>query len=143
MATGKVVRFDEVRGYGFIAPDNGNEDVFMHANDLLDEKYLFRPGLRVTFEMEDGGRGLKASDVRIDQPSGLAPAGRPTVAVAKQSRSVDEADDGVCDLLPAAEFQQEVTETLLRTAPTLTAEQILQVRKAIGELAHGHRWVES
>ena len=35
--TGKMLRFDEVRGYGFIVPDDGNEDVFVHANDLLEE----------------------------------------------------------------------------------------------------------
>ena len=38
MLTGKVIRFDDVRGYGFIAPDGGGEDVFVHANVLGDDK---------------------------------------------------------------------------------------------------------
>ena len=63
--TGKILRFDEIRGYGFIAPDDGGEDVFMHANDLRDNKHLFRPGIKVEFEVEDGERGLKAAEVRL------------------------------------------------------------------------------
>ena len=37
MLTGKVVHFDDMRGYGFIAPDKGGEDVFVHANVLADD----------------------------------------------------------------------------------------------------------
>lgn len=75
MLTGKVVRFDEVRGYGFIAPDGGGEDVFVHANVLGDDKYVFGPGLRVEFEVSDGDRGPKA-----DAPARITTSGRPGAA---------------------------------------------------------------
>ena len=145
MATGKVIRFDELRGYGFIAPDNGTDDVFVHANDLLDDKYLFRPGSHVAFEIEDGERGLKASDVRIVKPNGTGPVRHSTVPAARPSEGHfnDEAEDGVCDLLSAAEFRQELTEALLEVSPSLTGEQILQVRKRVIEVARAHSWVES
>ncbi|MDT3399776.1 cold shock domain-containing protein [Streptomyces sp. B1866] len=153
MATGKVVRFDEFRGYGFIAPDNGSEDVFVHANDLLDDKYLFRPGLRVSFEVEDGERGLKASEVRLVGPGGSAgpgPAGpggtapvRQAAVAASGTPGEEDAEDGVCDLLSASEFQHELTEALLLVTPALTGEQILQTRRRIIKLAQTHRWVES
>ncbi|WP_345034392.1 cold shock domain-containing protein [Kutzneria kofuensis] len=42
MATGRVLRFDDVRGFGFIAPDSGSEDVFVHANDLSEDKSVFK-----------------------------------------------------------------------------------------------------
>jgi CspA family cold shock protein len=58
---GKVVRFDEFRGYGFVAPDAGGEDVFIHVNDLDFDKRLIEPGALVEFDVEDGDRGPKAS----------------------------------------------------------------------------------
>ncbi|MDG4785169.1 cold shock domain-containing protein [Micromonospora sp. WMMD1102] len=70
MASGKLLRFDEVRGYGFIAPDSGGEDVFVHANDFGEEKHLIQPGMRLEYEVEHGERGLKAAAIRIvDRPA--------------------------------------------------------------------------
>ncbi|GAA3743933.1 cold-shock protein [Salinactinospora qingdaonensis] len=140
MATGKIVRFDDVRGYGFIAPDNGDEDVFMHANDLQDEKYLFRPGLRVEFDIEDGDRGLKASDVRIIERGSFTPG---TKASSAPMGTRDDLEDGMCDVLSAAEFRHELTEALLETVPSLTGSQVVQARKCVLKLAQSHSWVES
>lgn len=142
VATGKVIRFDELRGYGFIAPDNGSDDVFVHANDLLDGKSLFRPGQHVVFEIEDGERGLKASAVRIDPDSPVAPA-RPAVTTATRPVGGSaESEDGLCDLLSGPEFQLELTEALLAVVPALTGTQILETRKRVAELAATHNWVE-
>lgn len=134
MVSGKVLRFDDVRGYGFIAPDDGGEDVFMHANDLRDEKFLFTPGTTVEFDVVEGDRGLKASSVRVVErgPTRSASGGGPA------------ADDEVmCDVLSPRELMQELTEALLEAAPTLTAAQIVQVRQRIAKLAHAHGWLES
>jgi cold shock protein len=79
MLTGRVVRFDEMRGYGFIAPDKGGEDVFVHANVLGDDKYIFCAGLPVEFEVTEGERGLKAHSVRICTAAVQAPAAPPPV----------------------------------------------------------------
>jgi cold shock protein len=126
--TGRIVRFDDVRGYGFIAPDDGGEDVFVHANDLRDEKNRYRAGLRVGFEVEDGDRGLKASDVHLlEQP--------------KKQRAADD-EEILCDVLSYADFSLELTEGLLDAAPTLTAAQIVQVRRRVMELVRSHNWVE-
>ncbi|RSM90559.1 cold shock domain-containing protein [Kibdelosporangium aridum] len=130
MISGKVLRFDDVRGYGFIAPDDGGEDVFMHANDLRDEKFLFTPGTAVEFEVVEGDRGLKASSVKILERG--------------QARATSTQDDEVmCDVLSPRELMQELTEALLESAPTLTAAQIVQVRQRIAKLAHAHGWLES
>jgi cold shock CspA family protein len=138
VVTGKVIRYDEFRGYGFISPDNGSEDVFVHINDLLDGKSLFRPGLRVAFEVEDGERGLKASQVRVTDPdpTGLTSSGLTSAGLGPAG------EDGLCDLLTAAELRHEITEALLTAVPSLTGEQIRQTRDCISRLASAHNWVE-
>ncbi|MBT0768103.1 cold shock domain-containing protein [Kineosporia sp. J2-2] len=91
MATGKILRFDEIRGYGFIAPDAGGEDVFLHANALLAEKHQYHPGVPVEFDVIEGERGLKATAVRVlrnrPSPSSSTP-GTPVTATAAPTVSV-------------------------------------------------------
>ncbi len=140
MITGKVVRFDEVKGYGFVAPDNGGEDVFLHVNDLAVDKRLIRPGVLVEFEVEEGERGLKASRVQLLHRS-VAPFDASVVTDA--SRSSSSGDDGLCDVLTTREFLNEVTETLIHVAPTITVEELRNIREGLVQVAHAHGWVES
>ena len=152
VATGKVIRFDEVRGYGFISPDNGSEDVFMHANDLLDGKGHYRPGLSVVFEIEDGERGLKASHVRVAEPimsatvepiSTEVPVRHTIGTTPKVAARGHGSDDRFCDLLSVEDLRHEVTEALLGVMPSLTGDQILHVRSKIIALAATHNWLEA
>lgn len=145
LMTGKILRFDEVRGYGFIAPDSRDEDVFMHANDLLDEKSYYQAGNEVEFLMEEGEKGPKASRIRLlHKPTGHQLAhnslasGRPRTH-AQESR----ADDEMCDVLTAADLRSELIETLVAADETLTAAQIQRIRTSIVDLARGHGWVEA
>lgn len=144
VTTGKVLRFDEIRGYGFIAPDDGGEDVFMHANDLRSDKYLFQSGLRVEFDLETGDKGPKASDVRIIGDVPRDPLRPPASFVADPRPDPrGPSDDGMCDVLSAVEFRHELTEALIEVGGELTANQIAQVRRRIIQLAQAHNWVES
>ncbi|PXY20715.1 cold-shock protein [Prauserella muralis] len=131
MVTGKVIRFDESKGYGFVAPDAGGEDVFVHVNDLDFDKRLLTPGALVEFEVEDGDRGLKASRVRM--------VGR---AGAEAGPVSDRDDEDGYDVLTVGEYLAEVTEVLLDAAPGVTAEQILAIRQRLVQLAHSHGWVD-
>jgi len=163
VVTGKLVSFDEFRGFGFIAPDSGGEDVFMHVNDLNSDKRLLSIDTRVEFRVENGGKGLKASQVRVldgpaapkatlsPPPSPAAPAPVPTpasitsaAAPAPAVPAADRqgADAGFCDVLSVGEITQEITEALLVAVPTMTAEQLLGVRRCLVGLAQAHGWVE-
>ncbi|MEU5160947.1 cold shock domain-containing protein [Streptomyces sp. NPDC020875] len=139
MVAGRVVRFDSSRGYGFIAPDDEGEDVFLHVNDLRFPEQYLRSGLEVEFEIEEGDRGLKAAGVRL--ADGAAPRAAVPGTGTSPVRPAD-GDDALCDVLRNAEFRQEVTEVLLGAAPTLTGEQILQVREGLLRFSRKHGWVE-
>ncbi len=62
MNNGTVKFFNDSKGYGFITPDNGGKDVFVHANGLIDD---IREGDNVSYEIEEGRKGPNAVDVQI------------------------------------------------------------------------------
>jgi CspA family cold shock protein len=66
MSTGRVAHYDEGRGFGFIIPDDGGADVFVHANYLVNADWL-RKDQRVSFEVvNDDRRGKPRADkVRV------------------------------------------------------------------------------
>ncbi|MEU0833178.1 cold shock domain-containing protein [Streptomyces sp. NPDC005969] len=143
MVAGRVVRFDGNRGYGFIAPEAGGEDVFLHVNDLLIPESYLRPGLEVEFEVEEGDRGPKASSVRLAHGAEAPPAvPAPTRPAAAPSARNSATEDPTCDVLDAEEFSREVTELLLKAGPRLTAEQILEIRHELLKFAESHGWTE-
>lgn len=143
LSTGKVIRFDEFKGYGFVAPDEGGEDVFIHVNDLDFDKRLLAPGVRVEYVAEHGDRGLKAGQVQIVDsaaPVQHRPA-HPVAHVGTESTG-HEYDDVVCDVLARSDFSTELTEALLQANRGLTAEQVLDVREAVIRIAASHKWLE-
>lgn len=62
MSKGTVKFFNNAKGFGFIAPDDGSKDVFVHANGLTDE---IREGDKVTFDVEESPKGLNAINVKV------------------------------------------------------------------------------
>jgi cold shock protein len=130
--TGRIVRFDDIRGYGFIAPDIGGDDVFLHANDLEIEKASARRGARVSFEIEDGPRGKFATGVQ------LSPDASDVSAHIVGDKDASE----YYDVLSVDEFKHTLTEILLEATPTITGQQIQQVRTAFEALARKYGWIE-
>ena len=63
MATGKVKWFNDSKGFGFIETDDGG-DVFVHQNDIQGEGFKsLAEGQAVTFDVEQGDKGPRATNV--------------------------------------------------------------------------------
>lgn len=62
MSNGTVKFFNDSKGFGFITPDDGGKDVFVHANGLIDE---INEGDKVSYEVEEGRKGLNAVKVTV------------------------------------------------------------------------------
>jgi cold shock protein len=140
MAVGRILRYDEVRGYGFIAASAGGEDVFVHANDFGEQRHLVHPGLQVEYEVEEGDRGLKAASVRILDARSVREVVPPARPLVKSGTASD--DDALCDVLSERDFATQLTELMLQRVPTLTGSQIVELRACVGDLARRHGWVE-
>lgn len=63
--TGTVKWFNESKGYGFISPAEGGEDVFVHFRAIVGDGFkTLTEGQAVSFEVENGPKGLQASEVQ-------------------------------------------------------------------------------
>lgn len=62
MKQGTVKFFNESKGFGFITPGAGGQDVFVHSSGLIDE---IRENDNVEFEVENGRKGLNAVNVKV------------------------------------------------------------------------------
>ena len=65
MATGTVKWFNESKGFGFISPDDGGKDVFVHFSAITADGFrTLAEGQQVSYEVEDGPKGPQASNVQ-------------------------------------------------------------------------------
>ena len=129
MSIGKLVSFDSSRGFGFIRPEDGGPDVFVHVNDIgLDEDEL-RQGRVFEFDMTEGDRGPKAINLS-------AVGGQPTSAPRPRK---DRSGGGQ---LTVEEHRRLITELLLAASPALTAGEILTIRERLTAFADEHGWLD-
>jgi CspA family cold shock protein len=65
MAIGTVKFFNSAKGYGFIAPEGGGKDVFVHATEVeAAGMRTLTEGQRVTFDVQPDARGVKATNLK-------------------------------------------------------------------------------
>jgi len=62
MNKGTVKFFNDSKGFGFIKDDNSSKEYFVHANGLIDQ---IRENDKVTFDLEEGKKGLNAVQVKL------------------------------------------------------------------------------
>ncbi|MCZ6576642.1 MAG: cold-shock protein [Acidiferrobacterales bacterium] len=68
MPTGTVKWFNESKGYGFITPQDGSKDVFVHHSAITGSGFkTLAEGQRVTFEVRQGAKGPEAVDVTAER----------------------------------------------------------------------------
>jgi len=63
MSNGTVKFFNRSKGFGFITPDDGGKDVFVHQNGLTED---ITEGDKVSYEVEESPKGLNAINVKVE-----------------------------------------------------------------------------
>jgi CspA family cold shock protein len=64
MALGKVKWFNETKGFGFITPDAGGEELFAHYSAIQTQGFkVLKENQRVTYDVVQGQKGLQASNI--------------------------------------------------------------------------------
>jgi CspA family cold shock protein len=64
MASGTVKWFNDSKGYGFITPDEGSKDLFVHHSNIVGSGFKsLAEGARVQFEQREGAKGPEATNV--------------------------------------------------------------------------------
>ena len=160
--TGKVVHFDTNRGFGFLAPDDGGADVFLHVNDVNIDEALLKPGAEVEFAVEATDRGSKAVNLRVlaEAPAdagGFGGGRDRSDRGDRRDRGNDRGNDrgdrhhdrgerrgrpGRGGQLDRSAFTEELTEILLNTSGSLTAAQVVGLRRNITDFAVQQGWVD-
>jgi cold shock protein len=97
MATGTVKWFNASKGYGFITPDEGGKDLFVHHSQITGEGYKsLDEGARVEFESREGTKGPEATGVSpvaagAPRVRGASPQTRRQSSPARKRRSSSKA----------------------------------------------------
>lgn len=92
-ADGTVSWYDEGKGFGFIAPDGGGEDVFVHARALVEGLTWLAEGDRVAYQVVQGDKGPQARDVELVRSA--VPEGPPAPAAKKPAGPPARGGEGV------------------------------------------------
>jgi CspA family cold shock protein len=66
MATGTVKWFNDAKGYGFIAPDEGGKDLFVHFSNIAGDGFkTLAENAKVEYEAREGSKGPEATNVVV------------------------------------------------------------------------------
>lgn len=77
MANGKCKWFSAAKGYGFITPDDGSKDVFVHFTAIQSDGYKqLNEGDDVVFDVVQGSKGLQAENVTVSGTQAKAASAR-------------------------------------------------------------------
>ena len=112
MTTGKVKWFNNAKGYGFILPDSGESDLFVHYSSIAMDGYkTLKAGQDVEFDMQEGPKGYHAVNIRAQhdpdaEASGASDAHpEPEAEVADAPREPEVTIEDV-DVLDASDSEE-------------------------------------
>lgn len=107
MPSGKVKFFNPEKGFGFVAGDSGEGDVFVPASALPDGVTDLAGGQRIEFSIAEGRRGAQALSVRLLDPA-------PSVSVSRRVRDRKSADEMIVIVEDVIKLLDSVSESLRR-----------------------------
>jgi cold shock protein len=94
VATGTVKWFSSEKGYGFVSPADGSDDVFVHFSKIEGSGFkTLDEGAKVQFETEPGQKGLQATNVTVvgsTSETEASPAADPVAPAEEPSEDVEE-----------------------------------------------------
>lgn len=107
MPTGRVKFFDADKGFGFVASDGTEGDVFIPASALPDGVTVLRGGQKIEFSVAEGRRGSQAMNVHLLEPA-------PSVAVNRKVRDRKPAEEMVPIVEDVIKLLDDVSNSLRR-----------------------------
>jgi cold shock CspA family protein len=113
--TGSVTWWNDGKGYGFIKPDNGAGDVFLHFSEVSPAGSKLSQGTRLQFEVREGRRGPQAAKVHVLSEGGTV-VSQPSQSPAQQH------EDGTVDVLDKTAFRDMVASYARQAADRLADE---------------------
>lgn len=120
MSTGQVKWFNNAKGFGFILPDGGGDDLFAHYSAIGMEGYkTLKAGQMVSFETIEGPKGLHAANIQPLSTPSAAPA-----QAEAQSQDGDEVDNAGVEVPAAASGGGE--DEVAAEAPSAEAEVVAE-----------------
>lgn len=122
---------------GSSLPDNGGEDVFLHASVLDGAVESVRPGMSVAFDAIAGEHGLRAYSAHLlTASSSVVTRQLPTAAPFDQA-AVDQSsgEAEMCEMVTCKEFSREIIDVLISVAPAMTASRMVEVRDRLAAFA--------
>src|SRR5258708_4555922 len=134
-----------------MAGDRGRKAFAAHLiddepeDDLIPPRRPLMPARPLPTQSVPGPRpGPAYPPASSSGPPPSPPAPQASTAPVAPAPAKDQApdDEQMCDVLSPAEFGQELTELLLSNVPSLTGQQLLEVRKTVMESAKKHGWVD-
>jgi CspA family cold shock protein len=94
VATGTVKWFSNEKGYGFISPADGSDDVFVHFSKIEGSGFkTLDEGAKVAFETEPGQKGLQATNVTVVGSTSEEEASPAADAVAHADEPVEDDEE--------------------------------------------------
>ena len=120
MTTGKVKWFNNAKGYGFILPDSGESDLFVHYSSIAMDGYkTLKAGQDVEFDMQEGPKGFHAVNIRAQQGADADAEIEDPTEVESEVDDTPEVESEVDD---TPEVESEVDDT--PREPQVTLEDI-------------------
>lgn len=96
MATGKVKWFNNAKGYGFIRPDTGGEDLFVHYSYICMDGYRsLKAGQGVIYDVREAPKGLHAVNINTASADQQAPATEGSAAESMKPVSAGAASESM------------------------------------------------